>query len=481
MKSLVQNKTTALTLGLLALIWLVLFNLEWKYWRETAVLFSAIVLWCSEIIPLVVTALLVPVAISLLGILSPHQAFSAYGNEVVLLFIGLFSLALAAEKHGLSRRIAYRMLTSRLSRYGASGVTLAMAYSCWLIAMWISHTATTAMFVPICAGVLATLKDQFVSEVDFRHFSKRLLLICAFAPTASGLATPIGTPPNVMAFDLMQQNQIEFFFIDWLSIGLPLSFVALHLMLLMMFIVMPVKAKLSPSAINVFREKLLALGPMRTAEKQVVFVFLSMIVLWIMPDILLGLFPEANFLLESEKRLTLGVVGLGLPLLLYILPVSQHGKRESNLAWSDSKELDWGTLFLFGGGLCLGKMLSESGLAHELATLILQPQHWGLKGAGFLAVLMTICLSEFASNTASAAVILPLIFGGLAGNYADPEIVKIVLAVTFAAGFGSMFPVSTPPNALVYATGRLTQKDLLRVGFYFDLIGAGLIAIWLMA
>ncbi|MCC6955061.1 MAG: anion permease, partial [Deltaproteobacteria bacterium] len=306
-----------------------------------------------------------------------------------------------------------------------------------------------------------------------RRFTHRLLLAAAFAPNTGGIATPVSTPPNILAYGLLRKAGYQVSFIDWLAYGLPLSLAAFACLFALFRNLLPLDSNVRVETVELVD----TLDKTSRAEWQTAIVFLVTVILWIVPDLLFqfGIFPDWRDWWNS--RFSFASIACASASLLFILPARSGG--EGNLEAHDLGEVPWGTLLLFGGGLSLSAMLMSSGLAPELASGLGRVVGDSPVLFTMIAILGTVFLSEFASNTASASLILPIVISQ-AGAPSAAGLV-LALACTFAAGFGFMFPVSTPPNAIVYATGYVESRVLRKVGVLFDCIGILLILVGVLA
>lgn len=443
----------------------------------SGIFLCAVVLWFTELLPLPVTGLLIPVLTAVYGALPAGEAFHAFGSDVLFLFIGCFFMAAAMQKHGWDRRMAYWVLSSRFgSRSPGHLIILISAMSC-VFSMGISNTATCAMMVPICLGLITVFRERFESEKDLTHFSRRLLLSVAFASTMGGLATPVGTPPNLIALQFLQEQGIEVSFLHWFGIGLPITLAMMAGLILVLRWCFPLSSLPAANVDRIFREKLHGLGPLKREELQTAAAFSVAVVLWIAPGLLRSFFPEAAFFKSFADTFTISIVGIGAALPLFFLSASDG---RPNLLWQDAVRIDWGTVLLFGGGLTLGRMLDVTGLADEAGALVFASAH-SLTVIVVIAAVLSILMSEFASNTASAAVVIPVVLASaLSGSADEWTMILVVLAASFAASFGFMLPVSTPPNALVFGTGKVPLPTMIRTGMLFDLLGFFCIIGWLL-
>ncbi|MCO6429794.1 MAG: DASS family sodium-coupled anion symporter [Deltaproteobacteria bacterium] len=433
------------------------------------VFLTVAILWFSELLPLAVTGLLIPVLITVLAIMPAKAAFANFGNEIIFLFLGCFFLAKAMEKHRLHLRLAYYFLSIRWAASSAASVTACVALFSWIISMWISNTAACAMLVPICLGIVEVYRPHF-DETVTKNFTLQLLITMAFAASIGGLATPIGSPPNLIAIGLLEERGIAVSFLGWMSVALPCSLFMLAALIFLIRRLFPVPKSASQKQLqHHFRALLRDLGPLKREEMQVMFAFSCAVALWTLPEAVSWLFPGSRILESIADRLPLGVGAIAATTLLFMLPASSASSK-TNLTWSDSQDIDWGTLFLFGGGLTLGAMLEHTGVAREINTLLFTLGGNSLAVTVLLIVVVSLLTSEFASNTAAASIMIPVLLGGL-GVQGQDMVLMLTLACVFGSSFGFMLPVSTPPNAIIFGTKKVPRTDLLRAGVFFDLLG----------
>lgn len=468
-----------LILAILIVPSLTFSSFEMPYALPLGILVSTATLWFSELLPAPVTALLVPALIVLLGVDSPKDAFSAFGSEILFLFIGCFLLSQAMHKHGWDKRMAFLLLARTPGIDSPKVLVAAMGVFCWGLSMWISNTAAVAMIVPICLGIISVYRDSLGESATLQRFQVKLLLTCAFAGSIGGLATPIGSPPNLIALELLGARGIEITFLAWMGWALPLSAFALVLLLLMLTWLYPTRDLQLQNAKKLFAERLAGLGKISAAEIQVCAVFFLLVAMWVAPELLaIVLGKENSFVVWLGAHFSIGSSALIAAALLFILPVAGKVGLQPNLNWDDGRAIEWGTIILFGGGLALGQMLGASGVAAHLGGLIA-----GWSGGSFiimalLGALFALVFSEFASNTAAAAIVIPLLLGAVGADHEQATL--IALLCVCGSTFGFMLPVSTPPNAIVHGTGLVTAKDLLKAGWRFDLIGIALSALYVL-
>ena len=424
-----------------------------------AVVIAVVILWITEAIPLPVTALLGPAACVLLGIGPAREVFNDFADPVIFLYLGSFFIAEAMLKHGLNRRIAFSILN--LPWVGKSSTSLIVAFIgiTGFLSMWISNTATTAMMLPIALAITSQ-----VGENDSRHrnFRTVLLLSAAFASSVGGLATPVGTPPNLIGLGIIEkQLDVKIPFFQWMLFGLPLALVVLSLLAIYFTRIGKIEGSLAVKVTN--------LGRVTRAEWNVIFVFLLTVTLWVTPGIIALIFgadsPRYKSINAHFPEAIAAILG---GCLLFILPLNRA--FEPTLEWKDAVKIDWGTLLLFGGGLALGDLMFSTGLAKWIGEGIAGTlQADSTLTLVFAFTVVAVIVSETTSNAASATMVVPVAIAVSTAAGVNP--LPVALAACLGASFGSMLPVSTPPNAIVYGSGQIPLRAMMRHGIFVDVIG----------
>jgi sodium-dependent dicarboxylate transporter 2/3/5 len=426
--------------------------------------------WVTEAVDLAVTALLPAVAFPLLGVASMKQSCAPYASDTVFLFLGGFMLAQAMLRWGLDRRVAL-MLLSRVGARPAPMIGGVMAVTA-LFSAFVSNTATAAMMLPIGLSILrlvigerARLEDL---DPEHRRFAAALLLGIAYAASLGGMATLIGTPPNTFAAAFLREriaaeHRVDLTFAAWLRVGAPMVLIFLPLCwLLLTRVLYPVGREEIEGGREHLRSELRRLGPIQPGETITMAVFCLAALSW------LGLPLLRKFL----PGLSDAGIALGAAFLLCVLPAGRGGPPV--LDWPTVSRMPWGILILFGGGLSLADAMESHRVSHFVATQALLLKH--LPPALFLILILAavVLLSEFASNTAVAAALLPILAALAPALGFHPY--EVVIPATLAASCGFMLPVATPPNTLLYGTGFLHARDMMRAGFWMNWIGIGLSA-----
>jgi sodium-dependent dicarboxylate transporter 2/3/5 len=399
-------------------------------------------------------------------------ALAPFGNPTLLFLMGGMFIGRAMSRHGLDRRIALSILTTPWAARSPASLLAAVGLSVMLISMWISNTAATAMIYPVTLGIISVLSTGMTSSNgNFAHspYASALLLMTAYASSVGGIATPIGTTTNVVAMGFFRQKDYFGHSIDfgrWTLVGVPMMFLLGAALFLWLRLLSP-PGRLDLSAVRAhLRHERDRLGSPSAGERNTLFVFLTVVTLWIAPSVLLlAGFAEAGQWLASHFPEE--IVAMMAPVLLFLLPVDWR-RREFSLDVDDFSRIDWGTLLLFGSGLSLGTLLYKTGLVTVLGRTLFEAlgtyDEWAITA---VAIAGAILLSEFTSNAATAIALIPVVWSLC--RDAGIESTAPLMGVTFGASFGSALPVSTPPNAIVYGSGLLKPRRMMLAGIGFDL------------
>jgi sodium-dependent dicarboxylate transporter 2/3/5 len=440
--------------------------------------------WMTEAVDIEVTALLPIVAFPLAGIMSIEEAAAPYSSSVVYLFLGGFVLALAIQRCGLDRRIAF--VTLRLVGTTPGRLVAGMLATCAFLSMWISNTAAAAMMVPIAIAVVDLVvrtksgsrfdpkKGIPADRVDERNFATALVLAIAYGASIGGVATLIGSPPNGIAARFIAQTYgIEVTFLKWLAIGLPLTIVFLPVV---WFILVRVAFRSRLGPVEGGREyldaELAKLGPLSRGERAVLVVFLATIFLWITRPWVVAI----KFgVVQPFGGLTDAGVAMIAAMALFLIPVGgKTGLRAMD--WSYAVQLPWGVLLLFGGGLSLAAATEATGVAAFIGSLT---HHLGGLPAIVVVlaiVTVTVFASELTSNTAQVALMLPLLAAAAPGFGVPPAL--LLIPCTLAASLAFMMPVGTPPNAIVFGTGLVKIPQMVRAGLMLNLSAIAVVTLF---
>lgn len=438
-----------------------------------ATLGAATLLWVTEAAPLPATALLIPVLTVLFGLLTAKQAMEPFGNPIIYLFVGAFFLARAMQKHSLDMRIAYKLLSSPLGGTSFLGIACTLGCVSFFLSMVISNTATTATLCPIVIGIMGILCKEDDDHQRTARATVFLLLLVAYSSSIGGIATPVGTVPNLITLGFLKDlRDIDVSFLSWVLFAFPVAITMFLCSIAMFCVVFPVKGYEHAKFVKLrahLREELARLGKMSRAEKQVALCFLGALVLWVMPGILSAAAPGSAAAIWMEQRMPMSTVALGAGLALFLMP-AERGGSEANLTWEDAKTIDWGTIMLFGGGLCLGAMLQDTGLTKLVGELVFEAVGSNQLALIAASALVALLVTELASNTASTSILIPILIGAIPSGAAADDYAP-VLAACLAASYGFMLPVATPPNAIVFGTGKVPLRQMMRAGVWMNVIG----------
>ncbi|MDT8903436.1 SLC13 family permease [Anaeroselena agilis] len=439
--------------------------------------------WICEPVPIPVTSLIGPVLAVLCGVTSAGAAFAPFANPLIYLFMGSFMLATGMMSHGLDKRFAYAILSMNWVGSSPTRILLAVGLVTALLSGWVSNTATTAMMYPISLGLLMAIKDMYKAngedlDLSTYKYATGLMLMTAYAASVGGVLTPVGTPPNIimMGFlDKLAGIKITFFqWMIWGSIAMVVYFVLMFVVLRQMF---PAGISEIPGAKELITSKRKGLGPLKTGERNAIIAFALAVILWVLPGILTIFYgPGAPIIKAYGKLFPEAVVAMMAGLLLFIMPTNWE-KREFTLQWKDAvKGIDWGTLILFGGGLSLGAMMYTTGLSKWIGDAIVKATGANSQVA-IIAVfsVMSLLMSELTSHTAATNMVGPL--GITVAMSAGLSPIPVAVAIALASSLGFMLPVSTPPNAIVYASGMIPITKMIRSGVLIDAIGLAVITI----
>ncbi len=442
------------------------WGLKADAWHVLAMATLMLGWWVTEALPIPVTALLPLVLLPLLGISESKAVAPFYGDPIVFLFMGGFLMALAMEKWNLHRRIALTIV--RFTGTDANGIVLGFMIATAAMSMWISNTATCIMMLPIATSVIVLLHETRGGDsAGMANFSKTIMLGIAYAASIGGMATLIGTPPNVVFKAYMVKNGYEVNFFEWMLVGVPLMvlLVAITYFLNVKWLY-PNRLGKFDGAQEIIQHELEILGKPSKAERRVFWLFMVTAALWISGSFINKAIPGLKF--------TDDMVAIAAGISLFLIPASNE-KGEFLLDWEATSKLPWGILLLFGGGLALADALYKTGLIDLIGNAFNGSQ---VNQLVFIVLLTaaTVLLSEGLSNVALVVVFLPVVSGIATGMGIEP--ILLTAPVTLAASCGFMLPMATPPNAIVFGSGHLKVFDMVKAGFWLDIISILLIALF---
>ena len=468
-------------LGLLA-FFLILFLLDLdpsntKVTKVAAVAVLMAIWWITEAIPLAATSLVPLVLFPLLGVLSGADISASYINSIIFLFIGGFMLAITMENWGLHKRIALKII----SLFGgtANSILFGFMFSATFLSMWISNTATAVMMLPIALAVINKIENQFGKE-ESSNFSKSVLLGIAYSCSIGGIATLIGTPPNLA---LVRIHKITFpdapqiSFGDWMLLSFPITILLLILTaILLSKFMFRSKNKIEVSK-DFIKQEYKALGKFSYSEKVITIIFALTSLLWIFrTDLNLGFAQISGWatLFDTPDFIDDGTIAITMAFLLFLFP-SKDEKQKTILSANVFEQIPWSIILLFGGGFALATAFSSSGLSHFIGNNLKV-----LANIPTFILLLIVCtiinfLTELTSNTATTQMILPILASVSVAIGINPLL--LMIAATLSASMAFMMPVGTPPNTIVFASKRLRISDMAKTGFALNLISVIVIAL----
>ncbi|MCD4792212.1 MAG: SLC13 family permease [Bacteroidales bacterium] len=475
------TKKIGLILGALsAILILILADLDPQKPEVTATLAVAVLMavwWVTEAVPIAVTALLPVALFPLFGVMDGKDVSSVYFNHVIFLFIGGFLVAMAMEKHNLHKRIALRILL--LTGTGHGKILFGFMFATAFLSMWMSNTATAMMMVPVAISIISKF-SEILDKKDARKYSLSLLLGIAYSASVGGIATLIGTPPNLSfsrIFAIMFPAAPEITFSQWFVFALPVSLFMLFAAWAVLYLIYKTSSKSIIAGKDIFRQQYKELGKASFEEKIVFTAFITLALLWIFRSgITIESFeiPGWSSLFDNPKYINDGTVAVITAVILFVIPA--RSKPGTRILEKDSiRKLPWHIVLLFGGGFALAQGFSESGLAVWFGE-----QLKGIAGIHPFLIILLIAffmsfLTELTSNTATTEMLLPILAGMAVAVKINPLI--FMIPATMAASLAFMLPVATPPNAIVFGTNRIRIADMVRTGFILNLIGVIIVAL----
>ena len=476
-----RGKQIGVWLGIASFLLLMAFpvdaeNLPASHMAAVATLMA--IWWVSDCIPLFATALLPLVLFPLLGIMGGRETAPIYFNSTIVLFIGGFMIALTMEKWDLHRRIALAIIHAVGG--GPARIVLGFMIAAAFLSMWISNTATAVMMVPIGLAMVFQIEEEFDRE-RAHAFTVGLMLGIAYSCSVGGLMTLVGTPPNlsfVRIFEILFPDAPSISFGQWMIMALPIGIT----MIFLSWIIITRVFYRTPPELTVDRKVVekerAALGPITFEEKVVMGVFAATALLWVFRvDLQLGLatIPGWSRLLPFPGMIDDGTVAIAMASILFFIPTRNRKGGDRRIMGPDViPRLPWNIVLLFGGGFALAAGFQQTGLAQ-----LLGDQFQALSNLPTFAMILLVCLfitflTELTSNTATTEMILPILAAIAVATETHPLI--LMIPATLSASCAFMMPVATPPNAIIFGSGRLTVGEMARVGLVLNLVGALVIA-----
>ena len=456
-----KTKLLGLVLGPVSFILILFFfHPEGLSQEANAVLASTVwiaIWWITEAIPIAITALLPIVLFPLSGGLDLSATSASFGHKYVFLYMGGFIIAIAIEKWNLHRRIALNIIN--LIGSDVRKIILGFMVATAFLSMWISNTATSVMMLPIGLAIIKQLRDNpDTIEDENQTFGKALMLAIAYSASIGGLATLIGTPPNlVLAGVVLDTYGYEITFMQWFAFGLPISIILIFICWKYLTrYAFDFKQKSFPGGKEEIKRLLKKLGKITYEEKVVAFVFALTAFCWI----------TRSFLLQPLlPGLDDTIIAIFFAIVLFLIPSKQKGEQLIN--WEEAVKMPWGIILLFGGGMALAKGFEDSGLA-----IWIGGQMTSLSGLPILVLVLVLIaavnfLTEITSNLATTAMLLPVLAPMALTIDVHPFVLMVGAAVAASCAF--MLPVATPPNAVVFGSGYLRIPDMVSKGFFMNI------------
>ena len=430
-------------------------------WLTAGVAILMTIWWVTEAVPIYITGLIPLVLFPFLETFSIKTVSASYAHPLVLLFLGGFIIASAMESSGLHKRIALKILG--LSGTSPSKIIAGFMFTTAMLSMWVSNTASTVMMLPIAMSVITIFSKNNI--INKNEFAIPLLLAIAYSASIGGTATLIGTPTNIMLASILSDTyNYSIGFIDWFILGFPIVLVLLPIVWYFLNkIIFKVSSKKSSALEKVLTDLNEKIGKASTTEKVVAIVFFLTASLWIFRKVL-------NNLLDLNLNDTsISIFGA---IMLFIIPTGKN-KRACN--WESASKIPWGVLFLVGGGIALSNAFKSSGLANWIGSFSSYLYHIDIYVLILIAVLLIIFLTELNSNTATVATFTPILIIFAIGLEINP--LFFVIPTTIAASCAFMLPIATPPNAVIFGSGQLDIKDMIKAGISLNILSALVVSI----
>ena len=451
-----------------------------------AVMSLVAIWWITEPIAIPLTSLFGPTLCVILGIVPIKDAYDQFANPMIFLFMGGFLLAKGMMVNGLDKRIAYGIMSMKWVGDSPRRIFLAIGLACILCSGWVSNTATAAMMFPISLGLLEAIREMMAENgktIDLKNYkyATGLMLMTAYACSIGGVMTPIGTPPNIIMIGFLQElapqaPEISFFqWMIWGTVAMILYFIIASVVLWRLF---PADVDHIKGAKEFIQKSVDSLGEWTRAQKNTMIAFSTAFVLWVAPSVLGIMYDvDSDVMKFYDSHFPEAIAAMIGGLMLFFLPVNVK-TGEMTMTWKDGVEgIEWGTLLLFGGGLAMGSMMYDTGLSAWIGNGLKEalgnnPSEWLFVGVFSVAALI---MSELTSHTASTNLMAPIAIGAALSLGFSP--IPVAIGIALASSLGFMMPVSTPPNAIVYASGYVPITKMIKSGFIIDLIGIFLVTI----
>jgi len=421
--------------------------------------------WITEVVSISVTALIPLTFFPLLGIMPIKEVAPFYGHPIVFLFFGGFIMALALEKVNLHKRIALNII--KVTGTSPDRVILGFLIATAFMSMWISNTATTVVMLPIAYSVIQLLSnDENGFTKGDKTFALSIMLGIAYSANVGGIATIIGTPPNIVLAGFMESEyNYSISFVKWMMIGVPFAIIMIWAIYIVLTkIVYRNKVQSLGKTADLIENEIKKLGPVSTQEKYVMGIFICAISLWIFKNSLNEFFPNLKL---SDTTISM------LAAFLCFCIVHNGGFI---FKWEDTKNLPWGIIILFGGGLSLANALSQAGLIDLIGSYVSENNSLSLFLICAFLISVMLFMTELMSNVALVAIFAPMVAGVALGL--DLSLLQILIPVAMASSCAFMLPMATPPNAIVFASGHIKVRDMAKTGIWLNIISIVLLILF---
>ena len=419
--------------------------------------------WATQVVDLAITGLLPVIVLTIFNIGSTQEILSPYANDVIFLFAGGCTIGFAIERHGLGQRFIAFVL--RHVGHSPARIIAGFLIATSLLSAWVSNMASAAIMLPLASAAVACFASVSIEKPEharaFHNFERAVFLAVAYGASIGGVMTLLGSPPNPIAAEWLRANGSKMDFLRWSMIGAPTALVMMAATLIVFSVMFPTKGLASSSITLPVNH-----GPMTRAAKMTIVIFIAAIIAWVGAPFIKSWLP--NLMLRD------GMIAITAAVLLFIIPESK-GSDDAIVPWSQTARLPWGIFVLFGGGLCLADAMQRTGLSNAVAQSFTGLSVVPAPILLFIIVISLIFASEIASNTALVATTVPIV-GAMAPGLGIPT-ERLVVACALAASYAFMLPVGTPPSALVFATGRVPLKQMMRVGFVLNMCAAIIITV----
>jgi solute carrier family 13 (sodium-dependent dicarboxylate transporter), member 2/3/5 len=438
--------------------------------KVVAIMSLVMVWWIFETLPLAITGLIGTSLVVVLGVTNVNQAFSGYANPLIYLFMGGFFIARAMELTGLHLRMAEVIFKFSIFKKSPFHFFSGILLMCVFLSMWLSNTAAVAILIPMVLAI--------TNEMELTPSEQQLVLIfLAYAASIGGCATPVGSPPNLIAIGALKKfSDISVSFFEWTLFALPIWIVATIFLLMYLKKTLRISSDKFEISINQLAKNYANNKAMNSNEKWTGAILSVTIILWMLPGIASLLLPKDHgFSVWINQNLNESIVAILCSACLFIFPSPDR----PILNWPLAAKIDWSTLLLFGAGISLGQVMFQSGLVDIIASsLTAHFKFMPLFLIFFILIAFAIILTTISSNTATANLLLPLVIALTSQLNLEPKYMALVIGLTCNLAF--MLPVSTPPNAIVYGTGLVEGKAMFTYGFKFNLLMCFVLSLSLM-